>query len=680
MTEPETRPEATVFAPTWWSATPDGVWDVVVVGAGHAGLEAALAAARMGRRVLVVTADLGAVASMPCNPSVGGPAKGHLVREIDALGGAMGSLADRTALQVRMLNTGKGAAVQAIRAQVDKARYASTAAELLASCPSVTRRSAMVTGLATVASVGSPDAPSARHVVVGVTTAAGERIAARAVVLTTGTFLEGRLVRGEVVEAGGRHGEAPAVGVSASLATLGVRTARHKTGTPPRVDARTIDYGQTEFQFGSAHPLWFAHDPAARGPIRVGDPHAAYPGVTRDGWRVQMPCYLVHTNPATHDVIRANLHRAPMYNGAIEAPGPRYCPSIEAKVVRFADKPRHQVFLEPEGFETEWVYVQGTNTSLPDDVQAAMLATIPALARARILRAGYAVEYDHVPADQSWPHLENRAVAGLFLAGQVNGTSGYEEAAAQGLLAGTNAALRARALLARPDLCDLPWRPWHVRRSSSYVGVLVDDLTTAAHEEPYRVHTARAEHRLLLRHDNADLRLVPEARTLGLVSEARAMATEAKRDRIASVLATLSSTRVTSAHAVALTSLGFPSVTRACTAREYLCRPDVTAGFLAALGDDALRLGLDDDVVTAVEVEVKYAGYVARQADEVARAARMDEVPIPSSLDFAVISGLRSEARERLRAFRPITVGQASRIAGVTAADVAVLLVRLKAG
>ena len=680
MTEPVVLAGATVAAPTWWEASPDGIWDVVVVGAGHAGIEAAMAAARMGARVLVVTADLGTVASMPCNPSVGGPAKGHLVREIDALGGAMGALADRTALQVRMLNTGKGAAVQAIRAQVDKARYASAAAERLASCPNVVRRAAMVTGLVTVPTGGNPAVPGPRHVAVGVTTAAGDRIAARAVVLTAGTFLEGRLVRGEVVEAGGRHGEAPAIGVSGSLAALGIRTARHKTGTPPRVDARTIDYGQTEFQLGSARPLWFAHDPAARGPILSGDPHAAYPGVTRDGWRVQMPCYLVHTNPAAHDLIRANLHRAPMYNGMIDAPGPRYCPSIEAKVVRFADKARHQIFLEPEGFETEWVYVQGANTSLPDDVQAAMLGTIPALAQARILRPGYAVEYDHVPADQSWPHLENRAVAGLFLAGQVNGTSGYEEAAAQGLLAGANAALRASALLSRPDLCEVPWRPWHVRRSSSYLGVLVDDLTTASHEEPYRVHTARAEHRLLLRHDNADLRLVPEARAIGLVSAARAAATEAKRDRIASILATLSRTRLTSAHTNALEALGFPPVVRACSAREYLCRPDVTTGFMAALGDEALRLGIDDDVATAVEVEAKYAGYVARQADEVARAARMDEVPIPSSLDFGAMPGLRSEARERLVAFRPVTVGQASRIAGVTASDVAVLLVRLKAG
>ena len=412
-----------------------------------------------------------------------------------------------------------------------------------------------------------------------------------------------------------------------------------------------------------------------------GIPHPAYPGVVTGGWRTQMPCYLVHTNDATHQVVRDNLHRAPMYNGAITAIGPRYCPSFEAKVVRFAEKERHQFFLEPEGFDTEWVYVQGANTSLPEEVQASMLATIPALSRATILRPGYAVEYDYVPAWQTLPSLESRAGAGLFLAGQINGTSGYEEAAAQGLLAGINATLRGRALRTHgPWTCHAAWTPWLVNRSQAYLGVMIDDLTTQDYDEPYRLHTSRAEYRLLLRHDNADLRLTPDGVALGLVNPSRGTAVEAKRDRIASALASLAKSRVVHAHNEALVALGFPPVLRACTAQEYLCRPDVGIGFVEALGDEAFGLGLPDDVAAHVEVETKYAGYVKRQHDEVARVAGMDGVAIPLTVDFAVMQGLRREAQERLTQYRPMTVGQASRIAGVTPADVAVLLVRLKAG
>ncbi|MEN9617531.1 MAG: tRNA uridine 5-carboxy methylaminomethyl modification enzyme MnmG [Chloroflexota bacterium] len=668
-------------SPDWWTTSVDGVWDVVVVGAGHAGAEASLAAARMGARVLVVTATPTAIASMPCNPSIGGPAKGHLVREIDALGGVMGRAADLTALQIRMLNTGKGPAVRALRAQCDKHLYASVIGGALLTHPGITIRQGMVTGLVTVDAPSRGIAGLPGRVVVGVVTAAGERYAARAVILTTGTFLGGRLVCGDTVEAGGRFGEGPSVGLSSHLASLGLTLSRHKTGTPPRVDARTIDFSKSTIQPGSDVPLGFAHESVAGSEVVQGTPHPAYPGVLTGGWRTQMPCYLVHTNDATHQVVRDNLHRAPMYNGAITAIGPRYCPSFEAKVVRFAEKERHQFFLEPEGFDTEWVYVQGANTSLPEEVQASMLATIPALSRATILRPGYAVEYDYVPAWQTLPSLESRAGAGLFLAGQINGTSGYEEAAAQGLLAGINATLRGRALRTHgPWTCHAAWTPWLVNRSQAYLGVMIDDLTTQDYDEPYRLHTSRAEYRLLLRHDNADLRLTPDGVALGLVNPSRGTAVEAKRDRIASALASLAKSRVVHAHNEALVALGFPPVLRACTAQEYLCRPDVGIGFIEALGDEAFGLGLPDDVAAHVEVETKYAGYVKRQHDEVARVAGMDGVAIPLTVDFAVMQGLRREAQERLTQYRPMTVGQASRIAGVTPADVAVLLVRLKAG
>ncbi|NBT93634.1 MAG: tRNA uridine-5-carboxymethylaminomethyl(34) synthesis enzyme MnmG [Chloroflexi bacterium] len=592
-------------SPDWWTTSADGVWDVVVVGAGHAGAEASLAAARMGARVLVVTATPTAIASMPCNPSIGGPAKGHLVREIDALGGVMGRAADLTALQIRMLNTGKGPAVRALRAQCDKHLYASVIGDVLLTHPGITIRQGMVTGLVTVD------------------------------ILTTGTFLDGRLVCGDTVEAGGRFGEGPSLGLSSHLASLGLTLSRHKTGTPPRVDARTIDFSKSTIQPGSDVPLGFAHEAVAGSEVVQGIPHPAYPGVVTGGWRTAI--------------------------------GPRYCPSFEAKVVRFAEKERHQFFLEPEGFDTEWIYVQGANTSLPEEVQASMLATIPALSRATILRPGYAVEYDYVPAWQTLPSLESRAGAGLFLAGQINGTSGYEEAAAQGLLAGINATLRGRALRTHgPWTCHAAWTPWLVNRSQAYLGVMIDDLTTQDYDEPYRLHTSRAEYRLLLRHDNADLRLTPEGVALGLVNPSRGAAVEAKRDRIASALASLAKSRVVHAHNEALVALGFPPVLRACTAQEYLCRPDVGIGFVEALGDEAFGLGLPDDVAAHVEVETKYAGYVKRQHDEVARVAGMDGVAIPLTVDFAE--------------YRPMTVGQASRIAGVTPADVAVLLVRLKAG
>ena len=636
-------------------------WDVLVIGGGHAGCEAALAAARMGRETLLLTASPTSIASMPCNPSIGGPAKGHLVREIDALGGEMGRNTDRTQLQIRMLNTGKGPAVQALRAQADKHRYAANMRRRVESHPHLTVRAAMVERLLIER---TPTGPA----LVGVSTTSGEVIHAPTCVLTTGTFLHGKLVCGEVTTDGGRFGEQPSTGLSQELASLGLRLSRLKTGTPPRVDARTVDFSQTALQPGSEKPLQFSFEPLDEAPD--AEPLAIYPGVRRGGWRTQMACYLMHTTPAVHDLIRANLHRAPMYNGTITAAGPRYCPSIEAKIVRFPEKERHQLYLEPEGFDTEWMYVQGMNTSLPEDVQQEMLRAIPATRDATMLRAGYAVEYDYVPASQTRASLESRALRGLFLAGQINGTSGYEEAAAQGLVAGANAALAAAAYRAGHHTFE----PFVMPRSLAYTGVMIDDLTTTDLDEPYRLHTSRAEYRLLLRQDTADLRLTPAAHRIGLADRRRYDAVENKRDQIDTMLKRLTATRLTSDLNDRLAAYGLPSIQRPTTGLEYLRRPEVGGVFFQALG-----AALPEDVLASIEIEAKYQGYVQKQLAQVARAERTETMAIPETVDFTQMRGIRSEAREQLLKFRPVTVGQASRLAGVTPADVAVLLVRLRA-
>lgn len=613
-----------------------GEYDVVVIGAGHAGVEAGLAAARIGCRTLLATLSMDNIALMPCNPSIGGPAKGHLVREVDALGGEMGLNIDKTAIQSRLLNTGKGPAVHALRAQADKKLYQFTMKETCEKQENLDVKQILI-----------EDIQVDDGKVCGVVVETGEIYRCKAVILATGTYLRGRIIIGETTYDAGPNGQRAAMKLTDSLKRLGIRLMRFKTGTPARVDARSLDYDEMEIQPGD-------------------DEAAAFSFMTDEPTRSVAPCWLSYTNEETHEVIRENIHRAPMANGVIKGVGPRYCPSIETKIVRFPDKERHQLFIEPEGIHTQEMYVQGMSTSLPVDVQITFLHTIPGLRHCRVMRAGYAIEYDCLDPTQLSPTLELKNIHGFFSAGQSNGTSGYEEAAAQGLIAGINAAMQIRG-----------GEPLVLKRSEAYIGVLIDDLVTKGTQEPYRMMTSRAEYRLILRQDNADLRLTEYGRKIGLVTDERYNRYQKKKSEIETTIKVLQETILTPSNETneKLSSHGLREIKTATSLFDFLRRPEVDYQELKKV------FGLPEisaEAAKQVDITVTYEGYIRRQQDQIDRMERLETKLLPADMDYAAVPSLREEAREKLAALRPRSVGQAGRISGVSPADVSVLLVWLE--
>ena len=616
-----------------------GEYDIAVIGAGHAGIEAALAAARLGLRTVCFSLNLDAVGNMPCNPAIGGTGKGHLVRELDALGGEMGRAADAACIQYRILNRGKGPAVWSLRAQADRRAYQQVMKHTLERQEGLTLRQAEVTDILTQGGAVS-----------GVRTASGAVYAVRAAVVASGTYLGGRTIVGEVTRPSGPDGLAAALPLTESLRALGLSLRRFKTGTPPRINARSVDFSKMELQRGDPDAVPFSFQTKT-------------PPVNR------AVCYLTYTTAATHAVIRANLDRSPLYDGTIEGVGPRYCPSIETKLVRFPDKARHQLFVEPMGLDTEELYLQGLSSSLPEDVQEAMVHTIPGLERAEITRYAYAIEYDCVDPIQLLPTLECKAVPGLYGAGQFNGSSGYEEAAVQGYVAGVNAALK---LLGRP--------PMVIGRDQGYIGVLIDDLVTKGTDEPYRMMTSRTEYRLLCRQDNADRRLAGVGHAVGLVGEGQYRAVEEKYAAVDAEIKRLEGTGAAPSPALdaLLASRGEPPAPNGARLADLLRRPRLGYADLAPF--DPGRPALGPQVAEEVEISVKYKGYIDRQLRQVEEMRRLEGHPIPPDLDYSALSGLRLEAREKLARIRPLNLGQASRISGVSPADIAALMIALERG